>query len=147
MHYKMKITLKKISTFLITAISLILISAVSHAATTDELVKDLLPVDEFAELMEEEDKNHAIIAYNNLPSLSIPQLMASVIRTLLGWSMILTIIAIVVTGIYFLTAQGKDEQISKAKDLILYLLIGLVIMASAYGLIVGLSQFNFLEAV
>jgi cation transporter-like permease len=110
------------------------------AKTTDEFINDLLPK------LQDGSNIGEINTYNNLPDLSISEFIAAVVRTLLGWSMIITIVAIVVTGVFFLTAQGKDEQITKAKSIIVYLLIGLLVMSAAYGIVIGLSQFNFLEA-
>ena len=107
--------------------------------TTSEFINDLLP-------MQNSSGSTEIATYQELPDLSVGEFIGATVKTLIGWSMIITIIAIVVTGIFFLTAQGKDEDISKAKDVMIYALIGLVIMASAYAVVVGLIQFNFLEA-
>jgi len=79
----------------------------------------------------------------NLPDVSLESAGATVIKTLLGWSMLFTIIAIVVAAMYYLTAQGKEENLSKAKNIILYLIIGLAVMAGAYGIVTGITQFKF----
>lgn len=158
---KMKKTLQKISQSLTTFYILALTKTVAFAGNVDEFVEGILPkpsaqvgdedfVGPVQEGVNDQGVNGAeaaLDAFQDLPDLSLPEFIAALIRILLGWSIIIVIVAIVVTGIFFLTAQGKDDQIAKAKDIILYLIIGLVIMASAYAIIAGLSQFNFLEAV
>lgn len=82
-------------------------------------------------------------AVAGLPDITLEQGIASIIRTILGWSMLFTIIAIVVAAIFLLKSQGNDEDTKKAKDIILYLIIGVVIMAAAYGIVTGISSFDF----
>lgn len=85
-------------------------------------------------------------AVANLPSVSIENIFTTVIKSILGWSMILTIMAIVVAAVFYLTSSGKEENTSKAKNILINLLIGLAIMAAAYGIITGIAQFNFFTA-
>lgn len=78
----------------------------------------------------------------NLPDVSLEGGMTLVIKTILKSAMLLTIIAIVVAAIYYIISRGKDEDMTKAKDIILYLIIGMAIIAAAYGIIAGVTQFN-----
>lgn len=82
-------------------------------------------------------------AISNLPELTLEAGISDVIKTILGWSMIITIVAIVVASIYYMISRGKDEDITKAKDILIYLIIGMAIMAASYGIVAGVSQFNF----
>ncbi|MCK5345127.1 MAG: hypothetical protein KAR20_17075, partial [Candidatus Heimdallarchaeota archaeon] len=61
-------------------------------------------------------------------------------------AMLLTIAAIVVAAIFYILSRGNEEETSKAKNIILYLVIGMVIMAAAYGLVAGVVQFDFFKA-
>lgn len=79
----------------------------------------------------------------DLPEVTDSALITSIIKTILGFGMSLAIIAIVVAGIYYLLARGEEEKLTKAKDILLYLVIGLVVMASAYGIITGIAKFDF----
>lgn len=81
----------------------------------------------------------------NLPKVSIENFYATIIKTVLRWAMLITLAAIVIAAIYYLKSRGKEEDISKAKDIILYLTIGMGIMAGAYGIVSGLVQFEFFE--
>lgn len=82
-------------------------------------------------------------AIANLPEVTDTALITSVIKTALQLGMSLTIIAIVIAGFYYLTGRGEEDKVTKAKDILLYLVIGLIIMASAYGIITGIAKFNF----
>lgn len=81
-----------------------------------------------------------------LPDVTQENLFKTIFKTILGASMIITIAAIVVAAVFYIISQGNDEDISKAKNIILYLIIGLVIMAAAYGLVSGVIQFDFFKA-
>lgn len=81
----------------------------------------------------------------NLPNVTIESGISLAIKTILNSAMLLTIIAIVVSAMYYLTSRGKEENITKAKDIILYLIIGMAVMAAAYGVVAGLTRFNVFE--
>lgn len=85
-------------------------------------------------------------AVAGLPDISLESGFKTAMKTILGASMILTIIAIVIAAAYYILSQGDEEDISKAKNIILYLVIGMVIMAAAYGIITGVVQFDFFKA-
>ncbi|MFA5820613.1 MAG: hypothetical protein WC873_00640 [Candidatus Gracilibacteria bacterium] len=80
-----------------------------------------------------------------LPDATLAQIITAIVITILKLSMVLATIAIVVAGIFYLISQGNDDQTKKAKDIVIYLLIGMAIIAASYGLIVGIAQFKFLE--
>ncbi len=82
-----------------------------------------------------------------LPDVTSDEVFRTAIKTILGASMLLTIAAIVIAAIYYIQSQGQEEDISKAKNIILYLVIGMAIMAAAYGLVSGIIQFKFFDAV
>lgn len=79
----------------------------------------------------------------DLPEVSIEAAITSTVKTILGWAMIISIIALVVSAIFYIQSRGKEEDVTKAKDIMLYLIIGMAIMAAAYGIVIGLSQFEF----
>ncbi|MEK7672652.1 MAG: hypothetical protein AAB373_02090 [Patescibacteria group bacterium] len=82
---------------------------------------------------------------SNLPKLTLEAGIGSIIKTLLGWAMMFTIVAVVAAGIYYLISRGKEESTGKAKEIILYLIIGMAIMAAAYGIVAGITQFNYFD--
>ncbi|NIA02221.1 MAG: hypothetical protein GWP15_02455 [Nitrospirae bacterium] len=85
-------------------------------------------------------------AVAELPDISLESGFKTAMKTILGTAMILTIIAIVIAAVYYILSQGNDEDISKAKNIILYLVIGMAIMAAAYGIVTGVVQFDFFKA-
>lgn len=82
-------------------------------------------------------------AVDNLPKVSIEGVVAMAIKTVLKWAFYLTIISLVVASIYYIMSLGKEEDITKARGVILYLIIGMAIIAGAYGIISGVARFNF----
>lgn len=84
-------------------------------------------------------------AVADLPEISDRAFFTTAIKTILGLSMVLTLVAVIVIAIYFVYAQGSDEDISKAKDILLYLIIGMAVMAGAYGVISGIAQFEYFK--
>ncbi|MBI4234841.1 hypothetical protein HY604_00920 [Candidatus Peregrinibacteria bacterium] len=82
---------------------------------------------------------------SDLPEVSIEEAITVTIKTILAWSMLLALITIVFIGAYYLKSMGTEEDLSKAKNMIIYLAIGMAIMAAAYGVVVGISQFDFFK--
>ena len=82
----------------------------------------------------------------DLPEVTLEGALKTVIKTILGTAMLLRIAAIVVAAIFYILSRGNEEETSKAKNIILYLVIGMVIMAAAYGLVAGVVQFDFFKA-
>ena len=80
-----------------------------------------------------------------LPEVTIQSGIATVIKAILRAAMLLTIAAISVSAMYYLTSRGKEEDITKAKDIILYLIIGMAVMAAAYGIVAGITRFNVFD--
>ncbi len=94
---------------------------------------------------EYEDKGGEVDAVANLPSLSAESAVTESIKLVLEWSMAIALVAIIVAAIYYIIGRGKEEDISKAKDILFYLVIGMAIMSAAYGIIAGIAQFEFFE--
>jgi len=78
-----------------------------------------------------------------LPKVEAQTLLTIVIKYILRLAAILTMIALIITAIYYLISMGKEEDISKARNILIYLIIGIVIIASSYGIVTGISQFDF----
>ena len=62
---------------------------------------------------------------------SIPQLLQKIVNVIIKVSIPIVAMAIVFSGFLFVTARGSDEQLKKAKQVLLYAVIGgLILMAS-----------------
>ena len=121
-------------------ISLILaLSAVSAAVAQDSLVP------EHYTFSEQNPQATKLALVSNLPHSSWQQTLANVVQVLLGFTGSLALIAFTVGGIMFVTAQGNEEKVTKAKKILTWSLIALVIIASSFGIVVGISQLEFFQ--
>lgn len=60
--------------------------------------------------------------------------IGSLIRTILGFLGILAILLILWAGFLWMTASGNEDQVGKAKGILISALIGLIIILSAYAI-------------
>ncbi len=130
----------------IAVFALLLIQTTNAAPSTD--ITHLLPTfTDSSDLYELTfgSPNNELEAVETLPDITAEEALATGIKTILFWSMLLTLIAIIIAAIYYLISRGKEEDLTKAKNIILYLIIGIAIMAAAYGVVSGIAQFKFFE--
>ncbi len=124
-------------------------TCISELCASDPVDVLLLRPGEHLKDIEDEylpDAGKQIKAVAELPEVGLEDLIKTIIKTILGAAMLLTIAAIVVAAIFYILSRGNEEETSKAKNIILYLIIGMVIMAAAYGLVAGIVQFDFFKA-
>jgi len=62
------------------------------------------------------------------------EIAAKVINIILGFLGIIAVIIIMIGGFMWMTAQGNDDKITKAKQLLTSGVIGLIIILSAFGI-------------
>ena len=67
-------------------------------------------------------------------SQSLPILAALIIKSLLGLLGIVAVAMILYAGFLYLTSTGKEEQIKRAKSILVTSVIGLIIIFSAYAI-------------
>ncbi len=64
---------------------------------------------------------------------------ATIINNVLSWLAgilaLISVLIIVIAGIMWVTAGGNEETVKKARTMIMYAIIGLVIAGAAYGLV------------
>lgn len=77
---------------------------------------------------------------------SVSEYIGSIIQYLLSFLGVIFICLIIYGGFLWMTARGDSEQITKAKDIIMRSVIGLVIVISAYTLTYYLLE-NILTGV
>jgi hypothetical protein len=76
------------------------------------------------------------------PDASFIQTRAGVIiGTVLSFVGVLFLIMMIYAGIMWMTAQGNDQQITKAKSLLINSIIGLVIIFAAYAITAFIGNF------
>jgi hypothetical protein len=69
-----------------------------------------------------------------LASGSLPNTIAAIIRTILGFLGIVAVVIILMGGFKWMTAGGNDDKVKEAKRLIVQGIIGLVITLSAFAI-------------
>lgn len=138
----MKKILKKIATFLILGI----ITTITCANTVFAFnANDWLPkfgdgegttVKPFASKLEQ---------YEALPEPSLNSLFITAIRTILFIAGVLVTIGLIVAGIFYLTSAGNEEGQTKAKKILVYLGIGIIVISVSYALVSGVMQINLFK--
>ncbi len=69
-----------------------------------------------------------------LPETPVLTILGSVIGVVLSFVGVLFLILMIYGGLLWMTARGNEQQITKAKDLIIAAIIGIVIVMSAYAI-------------
>ena len=59
----------------------------------------------------------------------------NIINTVIGISSTVALVFIIIGGVKYMTANGDSGKITKAKDTILYAVIGLIVCALSYGIV------------
>lgn len=77
----------------------------------------------------------AVTVDNPIEADTFTELIGRIIDFLFALGMVTAPIMLIISGFYFITAQGRPEKIETAKRIILWTLIGLGIIIGAKGLI------------
>lgn len=62
---------------------------------------------------------------------SFPELISSIMQVVVRIGTVVVILAVIYSGFLFVTAQGSDEKINKAKSTFLWVVIGAIILLGA----------------
>lgn len=65
---------------------------------------------------------------------TLPELIGNLVRTFIGLLGIVFMVLIIYAGYLWLTAQGDDDKVKHAKDLLKNAVIGLIIITAAYAI-------------
>lgn len=84
-----------------------------------------------------------IALVENLPREEWPVIVAGIVKIILGITGSLALIAFTVGGVMFVTAQGSEDRISKAKAIIYWSIFALLVIAASYAIVLGVSQLEF----
>jgi len=69
-----------------------------------------------------------------LANISIQQLIGRIIQYLLGFSGVIALVMFIYGGLSWMTAQGNQEKLTKAKNTLVWSVIGLILIFSSYAL-------------
>lgn len=76
-----------------------------------------------------------LAAPRRAPVVPIMQMFENIADWLFSILLIIAVIFLIVAAFYFVTAQGDPERLSKARNMVLYALIGVLIAFAARGLV------------
>lgn len=86
----------------------------------------------------------AAIKFDPLSSYgSIQEVIGGVTNWVLGIAAGITILFLIVGGIYYITAAGDDKQMEEGKKIINYAIIGLIVILISYSLVITLNAIIF----
>jgi hypothetical protein len=71
-------------------------------------------------------------------------ILSGIIQTILGITGSLAFIAFTVGGVRMVTSQGNEERITKGKTIILYSVLALIIIATSYAIVLGITQLSLI---
>lgn len=75
------------------------------------------------------------ISGDNIKTSNLSTLISGVINAILGVVGLLAVVMIIIGGINFITSQGDTGKVTKARNTILYGVIGMVIAIFAYAIV------------
>lgn len=78
-----------------------------------------------------------------LPGGDWQSILTAAIKFMLGISGTLAFISFTVAGVLFVTARGEEDQLTKAKHMLLWSIAALAIIAVSYAIVLGISQFKY----
>lgn len=81
------------------------------------------------------DSVKAACGCGNSSSKELPDVAINIINIIIGISGIVAVVFIVIGGINYMTSTGDAGKVKKAKDTILYAVIGLVICALSFAIV------------
>jgi hypothetical protein len=71
---------------------------------------------------------------------SVDNIIASVIEIILSFLGMIFVVLILISGVNWMTAHGNEEKVSKAKETILNLIIGLILVLAAFAITYMISS-------
>lgn len=77
----------------------------------------------------------AAVCESNARDDSLMKLMEAVINTLLFLVGIIAVIVIIVNGIRFVTSNGNSDQVTSARNGVIYAMVGIAVAVMAYAIV------------
>ncbi|MEZ4087566.1 MAG: hypothetical protein R3B71_04525 [Candidatus Gracilibacteria bacterium] len=119
-------------------VTIVLFCSIASTAMAQSIVPEVL--------YPGETKNASKVALvDQLPDGSWAQILSGIVQLMLGITGSLALIAFTVGGVMLVTAQGSEERVDKAKKILLWSILALVVIASSYAIILGVSQLEFFQ--
>lgn len=138
--------IKKLSLFLI-VLSIVSFSAFSILAQSKVVYAQTLPcVDGQGPLQpgqqycSKASDSEGIPLENPIKATSVPELVNSIVRSILGMVGALALFMFVYGGMLWMTSAGNNQRIEKGKETLIWATIGLAIIFASYGILQFIFQ-------
>lgn len=76
---------------------------------------------------------------------SFSDIFATIINILTGVAVVMTFVGIVVAGGFFVFSEGEEGRITKARTIIMYVIVGDLIIAASYAIVKGITLIKPLQ--
>lgn len=86
-----------------------------------------------------------ISPYQDLPDVPLESIFTTAIKTILFLAGSLLTVGLIVTGIMYLVSAGNEESQTKAKKILTYLGLGIIIISVSYAIVAGIMQINLFK--
>lgn len=70
---------------------------------------------------------------------SFADVFASIIKILTGVAVVMTFVGAIVAGVIYMFSEGEESKTTKAKTIMIYIIIGDLIIAASYAIVRGIT--------
>lgn len=91
---------------------------------------------------QEKDKNLLKKLEGSKNETTFSDVYSGIAKLILGFATIMIFVGIVVAGAFLVMGQGEEGAVTKAKQIIMYIAIGVAILAASYAIVIGISRIN-----
>lgn len=71
---------------------------------------------------------------------SFADMFGSIIKIMSGLAVVMTFVGAIVAGVIFLFSQGEEAKTTKAKSIMIYIIVGDLIIAASYLIVSGITS-------
>lgn len=135
---------KLLATLTALIISISTLGAVCAAGPLDDLLPKISEDSAYKTYLETAgiEQKTELKTFADLPNKTENQILVTVIKTILYLAGSLAVIGLLVVGAMFLTGSGNEESLTKARKILGYIGLGILVMSVAYAVITGILQID-----
>ncbi len=79
----------------------------------------------------------------DVPATTVEWFLSQLIRQLFRFAWLFILVAFIVSGIFFILAKDNEERVTKARNMILYSLVGFAVISLAFAFVKGFTAIDF----
>lgn len=121
--------------------ALILVFALPMATAAAQTATQKLNAKQLDELLKDSQRTPEL---QSLPNYDLLQdVIPGLVKLSLQLAGVIGFAVAIYAGILMVTARGNDEQVKKAKEILLYAVVAIVVISSAFAIVSGIVSFKF----